>query len=506
MPEPAVFVHLETITGAVIGALDNIVARPCQRHRVFADWASVKTPSGPSPCPCEGSVSVAVLSEFGERDPCRWDDLDLIGSVTLKRGLWCGPSVFGDLTVIDHHRALRGSRREEPRREPTKRPFPIHCIGPRWLPMRPRHHLALGNDQTRFFSCLACRSSTSGTQLISRIKLLGVDPAAGEHPHATERNLGVSAKRQHLKTRCSVAQQQDRGRGDERDLFRVGFLPGLVGHGGHCGGGGHRCPVRGQRNLDAYLASVDEDQPDDAADPSANGSPVGIIAIGLVIGLLIAGAVISLGRDSNNTDVTLPSTIEVPTTSANGISDNNGEAVDLVVAYGRSRTDDHALTGELLRPGQTPVAIRRAIMDGRAIDEVGATAAVTEAGETRQCELIEGQWLCAAPLPAITAELDVQGFATLLLTELPTYSVFAVSSEPPGPLSAITALGSVTCWSMVSDGRVDRARFGAETTLCFHDELGALVGRVTETSSGNDLFVAEELRSEVAQSDVEPSR
>lgn len=267
-----------------------------------------------------------------------------------------------------------------------------------------------------------------------------------------------------------------------------------------------RCPVRDRCNPDAYRAPVDEDQLDEAADASPSSSPVGIIVVGLVIGLLIAGAVIVLGRSNDNTEATPPPTVELPATSATELSDDNSEAVDLVVAYGRSRTDDHALTGELLRPDQTPLSIRRAIMGDRAIDEVGATAAVTEAGETRQCELIAGQWLCSPPLPAITAELDVQGFATLLLTEAPPYAVFAVSSQPPEPLSNITALGAVTCWSMVSDGRVDRARFGAETTLCFHDELGALVGRVTETSSGNDLFIASEVRAEAGQADVEPSR
>jgi len=272
------------------------------------------------------------------------------------------------------------------------------------------------------------------------------------------------------------------------------------------------CPVRAERQHDAYLAQVDEDQPGTPADPASDnssdgGSSVGLIAIGLVIGLGIAGAVILLGRGSDDAPTTPPPTVASPTTTAAvDPGSENDDAVDLIVAYGRSRTDDHALTGELIRPESPAVPVRRAIMGGRSIDEVGVTAAVTEDGETRQCEFIEEQWLCSPPLPEITAERDVQGFATLLLTEQPTYAVFAVSTEPPEPLQAITQFGPVTCWSMVSDGRVDRARFGAETTMCFHDELGALVGRVTETSAGNDVFIADSLSAEVDIADVEPSR
>ena len=247
-------------------------------------------------------------------------------------------------------------------------------------------------------------------------------------------------------------------------------------------------------------------------DPEPAGN-TGIAVIGLAIGLLVAAAIVFgpqlLGSDdvastdTASTGLTAPPTVSTPTTA---LSSDNGDAVDLVVAYGRSRTEDHALSGDLLRPGQSPVPVRRAIMDGRAIDEVGITAAVTEAGETQQCELIDEQWLCAPPLPAISSEMDVQGFATLLLTEEPTYSVFSVSSEPPDALSATTSLGPMTCWSMVSEGRVDRARFGAETTLCFHDELGALIGRATETSAGSDLFVAKAVSGDVTEADVEPSR
>jgi len=237
-----------------------------------------------------------------------------------------------------------------------------------------------------------------------------------------------------------------------------------------------------------------------------------------VVGLIIAGAVILIGRrantDTGDAETTPPPTVAAPITTASNLDPGsggehgaeNGDAVDLIVAYGRSRTDDHALTGELIRPDSPSVPVRRAIMGSRAVDEVGATAAVTQDGETRQCELIDGQWLCSPPLPEITTDRDVQGFATLLLTEEPTYSVFAVSAEPPGPLRTVTDLGPVTCWSMVSDGRVDRARFGAETTMCFHDALGAMVGRVTETSAGNDIFLANELRADVDVADVEPSR
>ena len=278
---------------------------------------------------------------------------------------------------------------------------------------------------------------------------------------------------------------------------------------------GPGCPVRQRRDGHAYRYRVDEpEQPD--SQPKDKGS-AGIIAIGVVLGLLLVVGLSVVpgvfdsddqeaGNEGANDEAAPPPTVATPTTTASNLTEDNGDAVDLVVAYGRSRTDDHVLTGELLRLGSSPVAVRRAIMGDRAIDEVGATAAVTEDGETRQCERIEGQWLCSPPLPAITAELDVQGFATLLLTEQPTYSVFAVSAEPPEPLLNVRALGPVTCWSMVSDGRVDRARFGAETTMCFHDELGALVGRVTETSAGDDIFLADELRADVDIADVEPSR
>jgi len=270
-----------------------------------------------------------------------------------------------------------------------------------------------------------------------------------------------------------------------------------------------RCPVRGRGFADAYVAHVDEDTPGEAADPAPRSSPIGTIAIGLVVGLAIAAAVVVLTRDNSSVASTPPPTVEAPTApdpDESELSEGNGDAVDLVVAYGRSRTDDHVLTGELIRPDSSTLAVRRGIMGSRSVDEVGETSAVTENGETRQCELIENQWLCSPPLPQITTELDVQGFATLLLTEEPTYSVFAVSAEPPDPLRSVTELGEVTCWSMVSDGRVDRARFGAETTMCFHDELGAMVGRVTETSAGNDIFLADSISGDVSVADVEPSR
>ncbi len=270
------------------------------------------------------------------------------------------------------------------------------------------------------------------------------------------------------------------------------------------------CPVRVHCCPDAYLARVDEDQLDMPADPTRGSSSVGVVVIGLVIGLAIAGAVILLSRGNDSADTAPPPSAETPTTLASSLDSEdggqNGDAVDLIVAYGRSRTDDHALTGELIRPDRSPVAVRRAIMGGRALDEVGATAAVTQSGETQQCELIDDQWLCAPPLPEITIERDVQGFASLFLTEEPTYSVFAVSAEPPDSLRTVAELGSVTCWSMVSAGRVDRSRFGEETTMCFHDALGALVGRVTETSGGSDIFLAKELRGTVDVADVEPSR
>lgn len=261
---------------------------------------------------------------------------------------------------------------------------------------------------------------------------------------------------------------------------------------------------------------MDDDQLSDEPDEPSGGSSLPIIVVGVLIGLVIAGAVVVLTQTNEDELITAPPpTVGEPAiddTASGGAGSEepaaaeNGDAVDLVVAYGRSLTENHALTGELRRPDQDVVEVRRAILDDRAIDEVGLTAAVTEAGETRQCELIDDEWLCTPPLPAFTAEMDVQGFATLLLTESPTYTVFATSADPPPQLSSITEFGPVTCWSMVSDGRVDRARFGAETTMCFHDELGALIGRVTETSAGSDTFVATTLSSEVETSDVEPSR
>lgn len=247
------------------------------------------------------------------------------------------------------------------------------------------------------------------------------------------------------------------------------------------------------------------------SDEPPSGSSIGVAAVGVLIGILVAAAVIwwTGTDDQTNPSPTVPTAAAAdvaPTDSTDDPAQRNADAVDLVVAYGRSRTDDHALTGELRRPDQTPLAVRRAIARDRSIDEVGTTAAVTEDGETRQCELIDGQWLCAPPLPAISPDMDTQGFATLFLTEAPTYSVFGSSAEPPEPLASVSELGPVTCWSFVSDGRIDRARFGAETTMCFHDEIGALVGRVTETSAGQDLFIADSLRADVSQADVEPSR
>ena len=256
---------------------------------------------------------------------------------------------------------------------------------------------------------------------------------------------------------------------------------------------------------------VDAPSPDPA--PSTRRSSMLTAVIGIAIGLGIAGLAIWLtGRD--NEDTFPPPTVAIGDATAeddNAAGDTTAEAtafdpVDLVVAYGRSRTEDHALDGELRRGTETPLLVRRALLGDRAIEEVGATAAVTEAGETQQCELIEDQWLCAPPLPAIGSELDVQSFATLLLTEAPPYRIFDVSSQPPASLSSITTLGPTTCWAMISDERRDRARFGAESTLCFHNELGTLVGRSTETAAGTDVFFATELRSEVTVADVEPSR
>lgn len=232
-----------------------------------------------------------------------------------------------------------------------------------------------------------------------------------------------------------------------------------------------------------------------------------IVVTGILIGAVIAAGVLWLwGQGDSETAEQLPP----PTEQSPDAAGTGGlpalDPVDLVVAYGRSRTENHALTGELRRDEQEPLLVRRAIMNDRSIDEVGDTAGVTQNGETRQCERIEGQWLCTSPLPAIGSDIDVQGFATLLLTESPPYSVFAVAPDPPPELASIAELGPSTCWSIVSAGRRDRARFGAETTLCFHDELGALVGRVTETSAGDDQFIATELRSQVTTTDVEPSR
>ncbi len=259
----------------------------------------------------------------------------------------------------------------------------------------------------------------------------------------------------------------------------------------------------------AATPEVSSDAPAGDPEPSTRRSSMVTVIVGVAIGLGIAGLAIWVtGRDSE--DASPPPTVSAAATQDTAAQDTTAGAaafdpVDLVVAYGRSRTENHALVGELRRSEQTPLPVRRALMGDRAIDEVGATAAVTEAGETRQCELIDGQWLCAPPLPAIGSELDVQGFATLLLTEAPPYRIFNVSSEPPASLSAIS-LGTMTCWSMVSEGRQDRARFGAETTLCFHDALGTLIGRETETSAGTDVFITTELRSEVTVADVEPSR
>ncbi len=246
----------------------------------------------------------------------------------------------------------------------------------------------------------------------------------------------------------------------------------------------------------------------DAPGDAPAGSAAITAVIGVAIGLVIAAGVMWFTTRDN----------AAPPASTGGIESGAGSTeptsttvaafnpVDLVVAYGRSRTEDHALEGEIVRPGQEPLRVRRALMGDRALDEVGSSAGVTEAGETRQCELLDGQWLCTPPLPAVESEVDVQGFATLLLTEAPPYSIFAVSSTPPPELSSITEFGPVTCWSMVSEGRRDRSRFGAETTLCFHDELGALIGRITETSAGDDRFITTELSADVDISDVEPSR
>lgn len=249
---------------------------------------------------------------------------------------------------------------------------------------------------------------------------------------------------------------------------------------------------------------MDDAQP---RDDQPTGSSIGVIAIGVLTGLLVAAAVIWWPSSDDDPDPpTAAPTVATANTGETADTRDTADAVDLVVAYGRSRTESHALTGELRRPGQAPLAVRRAIDRDRAIDEVGSTAAVTEDGETRQCELIDEQWLCAPPLPAISPEMDTQGFATLFLTEAPTYSVFDTSRVPPAELASLDELGPVTCWSFVSAGRVDRSRFGAETTLCFHDDVGALVGRLTETSVGQDLFVANDLRSDVTSADVEPSR
>jgi hypothetical protein len=254
---------------------------------------------------------------------------------------------------------------------------------------------------------------------------------------------------------------------------------------------------------------IDDDPVDGPADErgSGGGATAMTVVTGIIIGAVIAAGVLWLSsRGDGETAEQLPPPTE-PSPDADGTDDPTAiDPVDLVVAYGRSRTENHALTGELRRDGQEPLPVRRAIRNDRSIDEVGDTAAVTENGETRQCERIEGEWLCTSPLPAIGSDIDVQGFATLLLTESPPYSIFAVAPDPPPELASIADLGPTTCWSIVSAGRRDRARFGAETTVCFHDELGALVGRVTETSAGDDLFIATELRSQVTTEDVEPSR
>jgi len=252
------------------------------------------------------------------------------------------------------------------------------------------------------------------------------------------------------------------------------------------------------------------DQP--VTDPPTTSPPTALIAVlGVAIGLAVAAAVLWLSTGDDTNDGDTDDDVAFPLSSTTVAGDaaapaSDFDPVELVVAYGRSRTEDHALDGELRRADQTPTPVRRAISGDRAIDEVGSTAAVTEAGETRQCELIENEWLCSPPLPEVTSEIDIQGFATLLLTDAPPYSIFAVSAEPPEQLASISELGPATCWSMVSAERRDRARFGAETTMCFHDDLGAMVGRLTETSAGDNVFIATDLRAQVTEADVEPSR
>jgi hypothetical protein len=161
------------------------------------------------------------VRQIAQRHPGRRCELDLAAVATYERVGRRHPRGVVDLTAVDRHRAVGRGTNEEPRGKPTRR-------ADRRRPVRDPRELPRLHSQVGFLHGFPDRGAPCRVlRARGTVAVLVVDPAAREHPHATERELRVLVQHQRLEPGVAVAHEHD---GCSRDDGVVGLVvaePGL---------------------------------------------------------------------------------------------------------------------------------------------------------------------------------------------------------------------------------------------------------------------------------------
>ncbi len=178
---------------------------------------------------------------------------------------------------------------------------------------------------------------------------------------------------------------------------------------------------------------------------------------------------------------------------------------DVLAVWTASYTGTYALDGQLeiydVPEGTSPdlrsfedepqavATVRRAVSDGRELDQVGDSALSVGPSGQRTCERSEsGTFLCTEPTSRPTLELR-----TALLTE-------RLEGDPP----EYDVWSDEGCWLAVATEPTVAGGWGQSSRWCFDETTGALIERVTWRGTRLERFVATDVRADVTEDDLTP--
>ncbi len=212
--------------------------------------------------------------------------------------------------------------------------------------------------------------------------------------------------------------------------------------------------------------------------------------LALTLGVLLTAGVLWWTSRSESEPVPVTTTLRTEIGSQTGPADPSALVEGLIA----DRTGDVALTAELTRgsgEGAVTVSIRRARSGDRALDQVGATAAVFADGMVRQCQISVTRTVsCAGAQPTISRADEAEAIRALFEGPDRDYDVFATND----PL----------CWLLVAPNLATSLPYGRTSELCFDESERVVATRETNGREGSESYRVVTFSFDVTEADLEP--